>query len=154
MAATTSAVSADAITRERYAVITYWRLALNSPLPRWLFQVPTMPRFGTCRFSILPSITYVTACPLASLASASRCTTQPLGLSVAFLIGMLSVPGLIVPVIALPSQFRTKTMSGLWLVLPAHVPSQEPFRGWPSCAVTGEGARKNETARDATRIKD
>jgi hypothetical protein len=46
-----------------------------------------------------------------SFVSASMCTSQPSGLSVAFLIGMLSVPGLIMPLIVFPSQFMMIRMS-------------------------------------------
>src|SRR5688572_7578256 len=68
--------------------------------------------------------------------------------------GMLSVPGLIIPLMALPSQLRTRTMSRLWIVLPAQVPSHDPFRGWPSCATTGEVPVSHEPDSTRRRIHD
>src|SRR5688572_29124332 len=88
--------------------------------------------------------------PDLSLATASMCTNQPSGLSVAFLIGILSVPGLIIPEMLLPSQFRTTTTSlpCTWLV--AQVPSQEPFKGCPSWATAG--VPDTRTATDNARM--
>src|SRR5215831_1609752 len=70
------------------------------------------------------------------------CTSQPSGLSVADLIAMLSVPGLIVPVMLLPSHVITTTTSLPSVLLPAHVPSHEPFSGCPSCAKAGMATRQ------------
>ena len=84
--------------------------------------------------------------------SASRWTSQPSGLSVAFLIGMLSVPGLIMPLIVFPSQFKMTRMSLLWSLLGPHVPSQDPFRGWPSCAVSGAPGRRRSALTGRSKL--
>src|SRR5687768_8285920 len=63
---------------------------------------------------------------------------------------MLSVPGLIIPVIALPSQLRTTRTSLPCASFGPHVPIQDPLSGWPSCAAAG--APDATHARDRVRI--
>src|SRR5215470_15426947 len=74
------------------------------------------------------------------------CTSQPSGLSEADLIGMLSVPGLIVPVTFLPSHVITISTSFPSALLPVHVPSHDPLSGWPSCAMAGTTVRATRNA--------
>src|SRR5882672_156219 len=63
---------------------------------------------------------------------------------------MLSVPGLIIPVIALPSQSRINRMLSPSAAFDSHVPSQDPLSGWPSCASAPVDAAPATVATSAT----
>src|SRR5512143_3878302 len=66
---------------------------------------------------------------------------------------MLSVPGLMVPVTALPSQSRIKRMLSPCTLLPVHSPIHEPFRGCPSCASAPPTANAPRT-RATTNVRN
>src|SRR6185436_7985639 len=89
--------------------------------------------------------------PALSFASASKCTVHLSGSSVADLIEMLSVPGLIIPVMALPSQFSTNSTSSPWTLLPDQVPIHDPFKGCPSWA-TADPPAKATSVRASTNV--
>src|SRR3954467_4462512 len=86
--------------------------------------------------------------PALSLAAASMWTFHPVGSRVALSILMLSVPGLIIPETALPSQFIMINTSLPATVLPSQTPIHEPFRGKPSWATIGATSAKARKAID------
>src|SRR3954447_11602873 len=73
------------------------------------------------------------------------CTAHPSGFRVAVLIFPSSVPGLTWPLTALPSQFMTTSRSLSCNLLGPHVPTQDPFKGYPSCAIAGAVDAKDAT---------
>src|SRR5215471_19679878 len=63
---------------------------------------------------------------------------------------MLSVPGLIIPLIALPSQSRTRIRSSPCTAFCFQVPSHEPLSGWPSWAERGARMKSPQATSPAS----
>src|SRR5260221_4179973 len=84
------------------------------------------------------------------------CTPQVAGSSAAFCIATALGPGLMLPVIVLPSQFISSTTCVRLSFVGPQSPLHVPFKGWPNCASAGAASNSATSSpgprRIATRI--
>src|SRR5438045_9290237 len=80
------------------------------------------------------------------------CTPHVAGSSVAFWNGTAFGPGLLFPVIALPSQLNSRTTCDCLSLDGPQSPLHVPLSGWPNCADAGIARKSASTTARTNRI--